>query len=300
MGFTQLQEEILNCPRQSLAVAWAADPPVLEACVDAFTGGFLSEVVLTGVEQEIREVAAKNQIDISQFKIVEANTPVEAADLAVNLVRQGRCTILMKGLLNTSVLLKSVLNKETGIRKAQLLSHIGIIEFPGEHLVLLTDGGMNIRPNLEEKIQIVDNSIEFAYSLGIDLPKVALLAAIEGVNPKMPETIDAAAITQMGNRKQFGKAAVIDGPLAFDNVVSLEAAKHKGLTSPVSGCVDILIVPEIVSGNILYKSFTFMAHLSGAGLVYGARCPIVLTSRSDSRESKLNSIVVACKAAANR
>lgn len=297
MGFQELARLVKTGAKQSIAVAWAADAPVLQACCDVMEMGLIDRIYLTGVQSEIERVATEESLDISGFEIVATSNPQDAAATAVSLVREGKATILMKGLLSTSILLKAVLNKEAGLRKKQLLSHVGIIEFPDNRLVLLTDGGMNIRPDLEQKVQIVENAVEFAQALGIATPKVAMLAAVETVNPKMPETLDAAAIVQMGRRGQFGKNVEIDGPLAFDNAVNKEAAEHKGIVSEVAGKADILMVPEIVAGNVLYKSFTFLAHLKGAGAICGASCPIVLTSRADSRESKVNSIMIACKAA---
>ncbi len=297
MGFKELQQQVRDLPKQSIAVAWAQDPPVLEACLEAKALGLVGDVFLTGEQGELERIAKEHNLSLSQCEIIPASTPKEAAEAAVSLVVKKKASLLMKGLLGTATLLKAVLDKENGLRLSGLLSHIGILEFPDNRLVLLTDGGMNIRPDLEQKIQIVNNAINFAYDLGIIPPKVALLAAVELVNPKMQETLDAAAIVQMAARNQLVKKAIVDGPLAMDNAVSKEAALHKGIVSEVAGAADILVVPEIVAGNVIYKSLTYVGTLKGAGIIAGARCPIVLTSRADTKESKVNSIMAACRAA---
>lgn len=293
MGFAKLRERLEKESQMSLSVAWGTDAAVLLACSRALEEGIIREVMVTGPEEVIKRACSDAQIDCSQFKIIPAVSPEEGAVKAVELIRNGQCNLLMKGMLNTAVLLRAVLNKERRIRGGSLLSHIAVIEMPDRRLTLLTDAAMNIRPDLEQKVAIVQNAIDFAWSIGLENPKVALLAAIETVNPKMPETVDAAAITQMGTRGQFTKGAVIDGPLAFDNAYSKAAAEHKGIVSPVAGEVDIFVVPEITAGNILYKAFTYAAGFTTAGVVVGAKCPIVLTSRSDSEESKLNAILAA-------
>ena len=293
MGFAKLRNRLGKTSQMSLAVAWGTDAAVLLACSRALEEGFVRNVAVTGPEDVIKAACRQAGIEPSLFTIVSAASPEEGAAKAVELVRVGQCNLLMKGMLNTAVLLRAVLNKERGIRGSSLLSHIAIVEMPDKRLDLLTDAAMNIRPDLEQKVAIVQNAIDFAWSIGLETPKVALLAAVETVNPKMPETVDAAAIAQMGARGQFRPGAIIDGPLAFDNAYSKEAAEHKRINSPVAGEVDIFVVPEITAGNILYKAFTYAAGFPTAGVVVGAQCPIVLTSRSDSEESKLNAILVA-------
>lgn len=299
MDFTALQDSLSARPPQSLSVAWAVDSSVLKACVQAYEAGFVDEIVLTGPSKDIRATAQQGSLDISSFSIVEADSPQEGAWKAVQLIREGRCSVLMKGHLNTSVLLRAVLDKEHGIRRTTLLSHIAVIELPTPRLALLTDGAMNIAPDLAQKRAILDNAINFAWSLGIENPRAAVLASIESVNPNMQDTLDAACLTQMGRRGQFSRPAVVDGPLAFDNAYSLKAAQLKGLESPVAGKADIFLVPEITAGNILYKAFSYVGHLKTAGIIYGAASPIVLTSRADTDENKLNSIAVACGAASS-
>lgn len=296
MGFEVLFDQLQQAKGQGMAVAWAADPPVLEAAADAAGLGLVSSVFLTGRSEAIAQASDQAGVDISTFEIIEATNPKEAAAAAVAKIRTGEASILMKGLLSTGVLLQAVLDKETGLRKKPLLSHIGVLQFADGSLRLLTDGGMNIAPTLEQKVQILENAGELAIRLGITRPKAALLAAVETVNPKMQETLDAAIIVKMAQRGQLAVDMDVDGPLALDNAISKEAAEHKGITGPVAGAADILVVPEITSGNVLYKSMVYLAHLPSAGVVWGAACPVVLTSRADSREAKLNSIAVACKA----
>lgn len=296
MGFAKLRQELKRGTGRSMAVAWGVDGGVLQACHDGLSQGFLQEVVVTGPTEQIQAIAQETGLPLTGFTLLEASTPAEGAALAVRQIREGRCTLLMKGHLNTSVILRAVLHKEQGIRAQALLSHIAIVELPGPRLALLTDAGMNIKPDLTQKSQILDNAIQFAWSIGLTNPKVAALASIETVNPQMTDTVEAAALCLMAKRGQFSKPAVVDGPLAFDNAYSKEAAAQKGIDSPVAGQADIFFVPEITTGNVLYKAFSYVGNLSTAGLIFGASCPIVLTSRADSAESKLNAIAVACQA----
>lgn len=279
-----------------MAVAWGLDSGVLLACREALDRGFLHEVVVTGPAERIETEAASVGLNLQGFSIQQASTPEEGASEAVRLIREGKSELLMKGHLNTNIILRAILNKEKGIRAQALLSHIAIIQLPTGRLALLTDAAMNIKPDLIQKSQILDNAIQFAWSIGLTNPRAAVLAAVETVNFHMQDTMDAACLTLMGNRGQFSKPAVIDGPLAFDNAYSIEAADQKGIQSPVAGQADIFMVQEITSGNVLYKSLSYVAGLSIAGLIFGASCPIVLTSRADSPESKLNAIAVACQA----
>lgn len=296
MGFSSLRAELKGGSRRSMAVAWGLDPGVLQAASDALEQGFLHEVAVTGPTEQIRDLAKTAQINLAGFTFQPAVTPEEGATEAVRLIREGHSQLLMKGHLNTNIILRAVLHKDQGIRSQTLLSHIAVIELPGPRLVLLTDAAMNIKPDLVQKSQILDNAIQFAWSIGMPNPKVAVLASVETVNPQMQDTLDAAALTLMGQRGQFSKGVIVDGPLAFDNAYSLDAAKQKGIISPVAGQADVFMVPELTTGNVLYKAFSYIGHLRTAGVIYGARCPIVLTSRADSAESKLNAIAVACKA----
>lgn len=295
MGFSSLRRSLKESSPKSMAIAWPLDPGVLKAAREALDHGFLSEVAVTGPAEKIQAIALEAGLNLQGFTIHPSSTPEEGASEAVRLIREGYCQLLMKGHLNTSIILRAVLHKEKGIRSQALLSHIAVIELPGPRLVLLTDPAMNIKPDLVQKSQILDNAIQFAWSIGLNNPKVAVLASVETVNPQMQDTLDAAALSLMAKRGQFSKPALVDGPLAFDNAYSLEAAKQKGIDSPVAGQADIFMVPEITAGNILYKSFGYVGNLRTAGVIFGARCPIVLTSRSDSTESKLNAIAVACQ-----
>jgi len=253
------------------------------------------EAILVGNAAEIKKIAEKNKkIDISQFEIINEINDSEAVAKAVKLVHYGEADILMKGNVGTATLLKGVLNKEWGLRKNEVLSHIALFEVQVYHhkLISLTDVAMNIAPDLNTKIGIINNSVEFLKKLGVETPKVAVLGAVELVNESMPATIDAALLSKMAERGQI-KGCIIDGPLAFDNAISAESAKHKGIKSIVAGDADLLLLPDIEAGNVLYKAFVFFAKAKVAAVVLGARAPIVLTSRSDSEESKLDSIVLA-------
>jgi phosphate butyryltransferase len=296
VGFASLKRDLQNGPKRSLTVAWGLDSGVLRACREALDQGLLAEVLVTGPADKIEAVATDAGLNLQGFFIHAASTPEEGAAAAVRLIREGKSDLLMKGHLNTSVILRAVLNKEWGIRAQALLSHIATIELPTGRLALLTDAAMNVKPDLIQKSQILDNAIRFAWSIGLTNPKVAVLASVETVNPQMQDTIDAACLTLMGKRGQFSHKAVVDGPLAFDNAYSKEAAMQKGIESDVAGEADIFMVQELTAGNLLYKALSYVGGLSIAGVIYGATCPIVLTSRADSSESKLNAIALACKA----
>jgi len=296
VGFASLKQSLKKSPKRNLAVAWGLDSEVLMACRDALDQGFLSEVVVTGPRDEIEAISQRAGLSLQGFSIQPASTPEDGASEAVRLVREGKSDLLMKGHLSTSVILRAVLDKEGGIRAQGLLSHIAVMELPGERLALLTDAAMNIKPDLAQKKQILDNAIQFAWSIGLENPKAAVLASVETVNPQMQDTIDAACLALMGQRGQFTKPAIVDGPLAFDNAYSMEAARQKGITSEVAGQADIFMVQSITVGNVLYKALTYVANLSIAGVIFGAVRPIVLTSRADRAESKLNAIALACKA----
>lgn len=279
-------------PKKRIAVAASEDEQVLLALKQATDLGFV-DPILVGNLVKTNELAKEIGFDISNYELIEEVEPSKSARIAVQLVREGKAQIIMKGLVNTADYLRAILDKEIGLRTGNLLSHIGIFEIPAYHkLIGLTDAAQNIAPNLEEKVAIVQNSVDCLRRLGIEKPKVALLAAVENVNPKMQATIDAALITMMNQRGQI-KYCIIDGPLAFDNAISREAAQHKGIVSPVAGDADLLVAPEIETGNALYKSFTYFAQGVVAAIILGAMVPIVLTSRADSERSKLMSIALA-------
>jgi phosphate butyryltransferase len=276
-----------------LVLAVAQDDHSLEA-VSAATDKNYIEPILVGDADQIKEIADKKKIDLKKFNIINEPNITEAVAKSVKLVHYGEADILMKGHVGTAVLLKGVLNKEWGLRKNEVVSHIALFEIEAYHhkILALTDVAMNIAPDLNTKVGIINNSVEFLTKLGVEKPKVAVLGAVELVNEMMPATMDAALLSKMADRGQI-KNCIIDGPLAFDNAISAESAKHKGIVSNVAGDADLLLLPDIEAGNVLYKSFVFFANAKTAANIVGASAPIVLTSRSDSEESKLDSIVLA-------
>jgi len=276
-----------------LVLAVAQDDHSLEA-VSLATDKKYIEPILVGDADKIKEIADNNKIDLKKFNIINEPNITEAVAKSVKLVHYGEADILMKGQVGTAVLLKGVLNKEWGLRKNEVVSHIALFEIEAYHhkILALTDVAMNIAPDLNTKVGIINNSVEFLIKLGVEKPKVAVLGAVELVNEMMPATMDAALLSKMADRGQI-KNCIIDGPLAFDNAISAESAKHKGIVSNVAGDADLLLLPDIEAGNVLYKSFVFFANAKTAANIVGASAPIVLTSRSDSEESKLDSIVLA-------
>ena len=291
---TQLDEivnQAKNTETKRLAIAAAEDKYVLNAINKAKELGLIAPIFI-GSKHKILKAADYVGTDIDEAEIIDVPSNKDACEVAVKLVSQGKADILMKGSVSTGVLLKYVVSREYGLLSGKMLSHLAIFEIPSYNKLLgITDAAMNIAPNLEEKVKILTNAIEAFQVLGIDSPKVAALAAIEKVNPKMPASIDAAALAMMGARKQFGKCE-IDGPLALDNAISIEAAKHKHIKSPVAGQADILLAPDIESGNILYKSLSFLGNAKCAAIILGSKSPIVLTSRADSEENKFLSIAL--------
>lgn len=262
--------------------------------VDAAKKLGIIDAILVGDKEKIEEIAAKASINIKDYEIVDSKNLTQTARIAVSIVSQGKADFLMKGILGTADILKAVLDKEIGLRGKGLLSHVMIYSVPAYHkLLFLTDGGMVTYPDLNQKIQLVQNAVKVAKALGVDPIRVAPLCAVEVINPDMQATLDAAALSKMSQRGQI-KDCIIDGPLALDNAISMEAAKHKGIISPVAGEADILLVPNIESGNLLGKSLTYFAGAKSAGVIMGAKCPIVLVSRADTHEAKLNSIALGC------
>jgi phosphotransacetylase len=280
----------------STAVAHPCEATALAAAVEAAALGLIVPI-LVGPADRIREIAGANGIDASRHRIVDAPHSHAAAAKAVELVRLGQAEVLMKGSLHTDELLGAVIARDTGLRTGRRISHVFIMDVPTYHKILVvTDAAINIAPTLEEKVDICQNAIDLAISLGVARPKVAILGAVETVTSKMSATIDAAALCKMAERGQI-TGGVLDGPLAFDNAISAEAARIKGITSEVAGDPDILLVPDLEAGNILAKLLSFLANADSAGLVLGARVPIVLTSRADSIRSKIASCAVAMLAA---
>jgi phosphate acetyltransferase/phosphate butyryltransferase len=274
------------------AIAHPCDEVSLRAAVEGAGRGLITPI-LVGPEQRIRATAAAHNLDISKFEIVPTPHSHASAAQAVALVREGRAKLLMKGALHTDELLHEVVAPESGLRTGRRLSHVFVMDVPTyPRPLLITDAAVNIHPNLEEKRCIVQNAVELAQALGVATPRVAVLAAVETVNPAMQATLDAAALCKMAERGQI-TGAIVDGPLAFDNAISAAAAAQKGIKSPVAGQVDILLVPDIEAGNMLAKQLTFLANADAAGIVLGASVPIILTSRADNDHARLASCVVA-------
>jgi len=276
----------------STAVAHPCEAAALEGAMDAAEQGLITPI-LVGPVAKIREVAASAKIDLGNTEIIDAPHSHASAAAAVQVVREGRAQLLMKGSLHTDELLGAVVARETGLRTGRRLSHAFIMDVPTYHKVLIvTDAAINIAPTLEEKADICQNAIELAQSLGVPEPKVAILAAVETVTSKMPATLDAAALCKMADRGQI-RGGLLDGPLAFDNAISKDAAKTKGITSEVAGDPDILLAPDLEAANILAKLLTFLANSDSAGVVLGAKVPVILTSRADSVRARIASCAVA-------
>lgn len=290
-SFDEVLSKAKDYGPKKMAVASAGAEDILEA-VEAARKEGLTDSILVGDKKEIIQIAEKMGIDLANYEIIDKPDKTETARCAVELVRNKKASILMKGMMGTARLLKAVLDKEIGLRTDRLLSHVYTLEIKNyNRLLTMTDGAMNISPDLKQKAQIIQNAIYYAHSMGIEKPKVAVLAALELVNPDMPATIDAACLAKMSERGQI-IGGIVDGPLGFDNAISKEAAVHKGIESPVSGEVDIVLVPNIESGNIFAKGLVYLAKAVPAGLLLGAKAPVVLVSRSDSAQSKLYSIAL--------
>ena len=281
--------------KRTVAVAGADDNHVIEAVTLAIKNN-LANFILFGDQESITKLLfnkGPEYVNHPSIKIVHSNSKVDACELTVSAVREDGADLIMKGNVSTADILRAVLNKDNGLRTGNVLSHIAVFEISTvNRFILLTDAAMNIKPSLEQKVQIVNNAVTIANSIGITTPKVAALAAVEVVNEAMEATIDAALLTQMNRRGQI-KKCIVDGPLAFDNAVSELAANQKGICNEVAGKADIILVPTIEVGNALYKSFIFFAGAKVGAVVTGAKVPIVLTSRADSAENKLYSLALA-------
>ncbi len=278
------------------AVAYPCDESSLSGAIDAAAQGLIVPI-LVGPAATINEVAKAKGIDLGGAQIVDAPTSRASAAKAVELVRLGQAELVMKGSLHSDEVLAAVIAKETGLRTGRRLSHAFLMDVPTYHKVLIvTDAAINIAPTLEDKVDICQNAIDLAKTFGVERPKVAILAAVETVNSKMPATLDAAALCKMADRGQI-KGGLLDGPLAFDNAISRDAAKTKGIASEVAGDPDILLAPDLEAGNMMAKMLSFLANADSAGLVLGARVPVILTSRADSVRSRIASCAVAVLAA---
>lgn len=281
------------------AVAHPCDDVSLESAIEAARLGLI-EPILVGPAARIRDVASRATIDLGSYEIVDAAHSVDAAAKAVGLVRAARAEALMKGSLHTDELMGAVVARDTGIRTARRLSHCFIMDVPGHpQPLIITDAAINIAPTLAEKVDIVQNAIDLAHAMGASEVRVAILSAMETVNPKVASTLEAAALCKMADRGQI-TGAVLDGPLALDNAIDPEAAATKKIVSPVAGRANVLVVPDLEAGNMLAKSLSFLAGADAAGIVIGARVPIILTSRADARLTRLASCAVAVLVAASR
>ena len=290
--YERLLERCRGLEPAPTAVAYPCEEGALEAVVEAAQAGLITPI-LVGPVSKIEETAKSAAIELHNLEVVDATDSVESAKKAVELIREGRAEVLMKGSLHTDELMSAIVSREGGLRTGRRISHVFVMDVPTYHKVLIvTDAAINIAPTLEDKVDICQNAIDLAISLGLEKPKVAILCAVETVNSKMPATLDAAALCKMAERGQI-KGGIVDGPLAFDNAISREAARTKGIKSEVAGDPDILLAPDLEAGNILAKQLSFLANADSAGMVLGARVPVILTSRADSVRSRIASCAVA-------
>lgn len=286
---SELIEKAKEKGKKNLVVVGAEDEEAVEAASMAKKEGLIDRIFLVGNLEKIKKLDS-----LGDFELVDSRDEAESCEKGVKLVSSKKAGILLKGLVKTSTLLKAVLNKDWGLRGSGLLTHLAAVEVPAlDKVVFITDGGIVIRPSLEEKVKVINNAVDVLIKLGYKTPKVALICAVETVTPSMPETMEAAIIAKMNQRGEI-KGCVIDGPLGLDNALNLRAAEVKGIKSPVAGCADLLVVPDIHSGNFLGKSAIYFASGRIAGIVVGAKVPVVLVSRADTAESKLLSIAMAC------
>ncbi len=287
----ELVEKAKSNETKTLVVACAADEHVLEAVEMARKENIINGI-LVGNEEKIVEILKHHSFNPEDYKIINETDKTEACLIAVKLVSSNESYFLMKGLVDTSIILKAALNKEFGLRTNNRISHCSVMEVPTHHkLIFMTDGAMNIAPTVDEKRQIIENAVYIAKALGNEKPYVGIIGAVEKVNPKMEATLDAAELIIM-NQENIIKDCIVAGPFAIDNAINIEAAKHKGITHEAAGNVDILVMPRIESGNIFYKTMMFLASAKSASVIAGAKKPIVLTSRADSTESKFYSIAL--------
>jgi phosphate butyryltransferase len=288
----QLKEVLKNKRRKTVVLAAAHDSSSLTAIFKSIAENYI-DAILIGDEQKIIEIAKKNNYSLKDVKILNITETKKAVEKSIKLIREGEADILMKGKVNTADLIKGVLDKEKGLRNGALLSHFALFELENYHkLIALSDVAINVSPDLNDKINILKNAVNFMHTHGIEKPKVAVLSAVENVINSVPSTHEAAIISKMGERNQIGNC-IVDGPLSFDIATSKDAAEYKGCESAVAGDADLLLFPNIESGNMVYKCLVRFNKLKMACMVLGAKCPIILTSRADSEETKLNSILLA-------
>ena len=296
-SFKELIKKVQNGPPQILSVAAAQDEDVILSVWNAYNSNMIEGAFLVGNEGEIREIAKNRNIDLAPFTIVQEENKENACERAIKLVRSGKASLPMKGFVDTSIILKALLHKEYGLKTGSFIYHVGLMEVPGfNRMFLISDSAMTIAPTLEQKAELIKGCVKLAHAMGNKKPKVAILCAVEKVNPKMPATLDAEALTKMNETGKIS-SCLVKGPLALDNAVSVDAARHKGIRHPVAGNADILITPDIEAGNILNKSMEYFAACEKAGCIMGAARPMVLTSRASSDTSKMNSIALAVLAA---
>ncbi len=290
--FADLIAKVNECGTKKVAVAVAQDSAVLEA-VSAAKERKIADAILVGDEKKIREIASSMNIDLSGFEIINVEDTTQAALTAVKLVHDGKADMYMKGLIDTKGFLKSVLDKEAGLRTGKSLSHVCVFEIEGiDHLLFLTDVAFIPYPTLEDKVNIIHNTLEITEACGITNPKVAPLAAVEVINPKMPATVEAGELTQM-NKDGKITGCIVDGPLSLDLAIDPEAAKHKGATDrAIQGDADVLLFPDIHAGNLVYKCLVHTAKVINGNILTGTKAPVILTSRSDDFETKVNSIAL--------
>lgn len=291
-GFDYLISKVNDCSMKTVAVAVAQDAPVLEA-IRAAKERKIANAILVGDKAKIEEVAASIDMDLTGYEIIDIEDTYEAALKAVSLVHDGKADMYMKGLIDTKSFLKSVLDKEVGLRTGKPLSHVCVFEVKGvDHLLFLSDVAFMTYPTLEDKVNIIENTVEICHACGIENPKVAPLAAVEVVNPKMPATVDAAELTKMNDEGKI-TGCVIDGPLSLDLAIDPEAAQHKGAEGrKIVGDADVLLFPDIHAGNITYKCLVHTADVKNGNILTGTKAPVILTSRSDDFETKVNSIAL--------
>ena len=292
-GFDDLLKKVSECSKKKVAVAVAQDAPVLEAVKAAKEKG-IADAILVGDEEKIKEIAASLHMDLADYEIVNEPDVIEASLKAVSLVHDGKADMYMKGIIDTKNFLKSVLNKECGLRTGRPLSHVCVFEVKGiDHLLFLSDVAFMTYPTLEDKVAIIENTVEVCHACGIETPKVAPLAAVEVLNPKMPCTVDAVELTKMNEEGKI-TGCIVDGPLSMDMAIDKEAASHKdGSGRKIAGDADVLLFPDIHAGNLVYKTLVHLCEVKNGCILTGTAAPVILTSRSDTFETKLYSIALA-------
>lgn len=292
-GFDDIVAKVKECGKKTVAVSVAQDEAVLEAVKEAKRLG-IADAILVGDEAKIREIAASINMDLDGYEIIDEPDMIQASLKAVKLAHDGRADMYMKGLIDSKNFLKSVLDKEVGLRTGGVLSHVCVFEIPGiDRLLFLTDVAFMTYPTLEDKVNIIKNTLPVCKACGVDTPKVAPLAAVEVLNPKMPVTVEAAELTRMCNDGEL-TGCIVDGPLSLDLAIDPEAAKHKGATDrKIQGDADVLLFPDIHAGNLVYKAIVHMVKVKNGCILTGTKVPVILTSRSDTFETKVNSIALA-------